>query len=189
MDQPILETERLILRPFVDGDAPRIAELAGDKSVADTTLRIPHPYSDAMALEWIGTHKAVRNDDLALFYAVDLKESGELVGSTGIDIDFPHSRATIGYWIGRGYWNKGYATEAASILFTYVFDVMKFHKVDSHHFVRNPASGRVLEKLGMKREGLLRGHIKKSGAWEDIIEYGILDHEYKQLESSLQRSG
>jgi len=173
----------------VDGDASLIAELAGDKAIADTTIRIPHPYSEAMALEWIGTHKSIRVDELALFYAVDLKESGELVGSAGIDIYFQHGRATIGYWIGREYWNKGYATEAASILLGYVFDVMKFHKVDSHHFARNPASGRVLEKLGMKREGLLRGHIKKSGVWEDIIEYGILDHEYGQLASSLQRSG
>ena len=142
-----------------------------------------------MALEWIGTHPAIRDKGLALFYAIELKESGELVGSTGIDIDVLHSRADIGYWIGREYWNKGYATEAAARLMGYVFNVLKLHKVASHHFARNSASGRVLEKLGMKHEGLLRAHIKKSGAWEDIVQFGILDTEYEQLDTGLQRSG
>lgn len=189
MEQPTLETERLILRPFVDGDAPRIAELAGDESIADTTLRIPHPYNAAMALEWIGTHQAIRDKGLALFYAIDLKETGDLVGSTGIDIDFLQSRADIGYWTGREYWNMGYATEAASRLLGYVFTVLKLHKVASHHFASNPASGRVLEKLGMKHEGLLRAHVKKSDTWEDIVQYGLLDNEYEQLGTGLQRSG
>ena len=181
MEQPTLETERLILRSFVDSDAPRIAELAGNAEIADTTLRIPHPYTAGIASEWIGTHQAMLDKGLALFYAIDHKERGELVGSTGIDIDFLQSRADIGYWIGREYWNRGYATEAAERLLGY--------GVVSHHFARNPASGRVLEKLGMKREGLLMAHIRKSGRWEDIVEYGILDTEYEQLETGLQRSG
>ncbi len=189
MEQPILETERVLLRPFVDIDAPRIAELAGDKAVSDTTLRIPYPYSEAKALEWIGTHQSIRDRELAIFYAIDLKESVELIGSVGIDVEIVHSRATIGYWVGREYWNMGYATEAASILLEYVFNVMKYHKVDSHHFVQNQASGRVLEKLGMKREGFLREHIMKSGSWRDIVEYGILDSEYKQINTGTKRSG
>lgn len=189
MEQPILETERLILRPFVDGDAPRVAQLAGDKTVSDTTLRIPYPYSEAMVLGWIGKHGSIRDRGLALFYAIDLKESAELVGSIGIDVYLIDSRATIGYWVGKNYWNRGYATEAGSILLEYVFNVMKFHRVDSHHFARNEASGRVLEKLGMKREGLLREHILNSGSWEDVIEYGILDSEYEQIETGLKRSG
>ena len=189
MQQPILETERLILRPFVDGDAPRVAELAGDKAISDTTVRIPHPYSEEEALLWIGRHKSIRDKGLALFYAVDLKESLELIGSTGVDVDHIHSRGTIGYWIGREYWNRGYATEAASLLLEYLFNVLKLHKVDSHHFARNLASGRVLEKLGTKREGLLREHISKSGSWEDVVEYGILENEYNLVETDLQRSG
>ena len=189
MEQPTLETERLILRPFVDSDAPRIAELAGEAEIADTTLRIPHPYTARMASQWIGTHEAIRDKGLALFYAIDHKERGELVGSTGIDIDLLQSRADIGYWIGREFWNRGYATEAAEKLLGYAFTVLRLHKVVSHHFARNQASGRVLEKLGMKREGLLRAHLRKSEAWEDLVEYGILDTEYEQLEAGLQRSG
>ncbi len=186
MEQPVLETERLILRPFVDLDAPRVAELAGDKAISDTTLRIPHPYTEAMVLAWIGRHQSIRDNGLAIFYAIDLKESSELIGSIGIDADHIHSRATLGYWIGREYWNRGYATEASSIMLEYVFNVMKFHKVDSHLFSRNEASGRVLEKLGMKREGLLREHILKSGSWEDIIEYGILNSEYEQITTGIE---
>ena len=125
MEQPVLETERLILRPFVDGDAARISELAGDEAIADTTLRIPHPYSEEMALEWIGTHRSIRDKGLALFYAIELKESSELIGSVGIDLDPIHDRGEIGYWIGKDFWNSGYATEAASMLVAYSFDGLK----------------------------------------------------------------
>jgi RimJ/RimL family protein N-acetyltransferase len=189
MDQPTLETERLILRSFVENDAPRISELAGDAEISDTTLRIPHPYTSEMAAEWIGTHETIREKGRALFYAIDLKSSGGLIGSTGIDIDLPHSRAEIGYWIGKEFWGRGYATEAAGRLLEYVFAVLKLHRATAHHFARNPGSGRVLEKLGMKREGHLRSHILKSGVWEDIVQYGILHNEYERLETDLQRSG
>jgi RimJ/RimL family protein N-acetyltransferase len=186
VEQPVLETERLILRPFVDIDAPRVSELAGEEVISDTTLRIPHPYSEEMALAWIGRHQSIRDRGLAIFYAIDLKESIELIGSVGLDVDQMHNRATLGYWIGREYWNRGFATEASSMLLEYAFNVMRLHKVDSHLFLRNEASGRVLEKLGMKREGYLRDPIWKSGSWEDIIEYGILDSEYKQIKTGLE---
>jgi len=186
--QPTIETERLVLRPFVEGDATRISELAGDEAIADTTLRIPHPYSEAMALEWIGTHQRIRDRGLALFYAIDLRNSGELIGSNGLEIDPLNSRADIGYWIGREYWKTGYATEAAAGLLGFAFNSLKLHKVTAHHFARNEASGRVLEKLGMKREGFLRAHVRKSGVWEDIVEYGILDNEYERIGTGLKRS-
>jgi len=180
MKQPVLETDRLILRPFAAGDAARISGLAGDAAVADTTLRIPHPYTVEMASDWIDTHDTIREKGIALFYAVCLREGGELIGSTGIDIDFPQGRAEIGYWIGQEYWGKGYATEAAGRLMEYSFTELKLHKVTAHHFARNGASGRILEKLGMRREGTLKEHIRQSGKWEDIIQYGILEKEYQR---------
>ena len=189
MEQPVLKTERLILSPFVDGDAQRLSELAGDKAVSDTTLRIPYPYDVIEALEWIRSHEAIRNRGLALYYAIILKDSCELIGSTGIDIELPHGRAELGYWTGREFWKRGYATEASAKLLDYSFAVLKLHKVSAHVFASNLASGRVLEKLGMTQEGLLRDHIKKSDVWEDIVEYGILEDEYSQLENDLQRSG
>jgi RimJ/RimL family protein N-acetyltransferase len=188
MEQPVLETERLILRPFEERDAPRISKLAGEKVISDTTLRIPHPYSEARALEWIGSHEEIRDIGRALFYAVELKDKDLLIGSVGIDIDNAHSRAEIGYWIGKDYWNEGYATEAAAKLLEYSFNELGFHKVTAHHFERNRASGRILEKLGMKREGLLRSHIRNAGEWEDIVQYGILDVEYEEA-GGTQRSG
>ncbi len=189
MEQPVLETERLILSPFVDDDAQRLSELAGDKAVSDTTLRIPYPYDVTEALEWIRTHAKIRERELALYYAVILKDSGELIGSAGIDIELPHGRAELGYWTGREFWRNGYATEASAKLLSHSFAVLKLHKVSAHVFASNLASGRVLEKLGMSREGHLRDHIRKSDVWEDIIEYGILEDEYRRLENDLQRSG
>jgi RimJ/RimL family protein N-acetyltransferase len=189
MKQPVLETDRLILRSFVEDDAVRISELAGDRAVSDTTLRIPHPYSVEMAIEWIGTHQRLRDRDKALFYAIDLKDSGLFIGSTGLDLDLAHGRAEIGYWIGKEYWSRGYATEASMRLLEFAFTELKLHKVTAHHFERNTVSGHILEKMGMIKEGLLRSHIRNAGEWEDIVEYGILEREYRKLASGLQRSG
>ena len=179
MDQPLLETERLVLRPFTAGDAGRVSELAGDAEIVDTTLRIPYPYTEEMASRWIGTHDSMREDGFALFYAVCLRGGGELIGSTGIDIDPPHRRAEMGYWIAREHWGKGYASEAAARLLAHAFSALRLHKVTAHYFARNEASGRILEKLGMKREGTLKDHIRKSGKWEDIIMCGILESDYR----------
>jgi RimJ/RimL family protein N-acetyltransferase len=178
MNQNPLDTERLLLRPFERADAGRTAELAGDEVISDTTIRIPHPYTETMAAEWIETHASIRENGLALFYAIELKVSGELVGSVGLDLDFVNGRADMGYWIGKEFWGSGYATEAASRLLRHAFMELKLHKVSAHHFARNPASGRVLEKIGMKREGLLKEHVRNSGRWEDIVQYGILESDF-----------
>jgi ribosomal-protein-alanine N-acetyltransferase len=179
MKQKRLHTERLLLRPFTASDASRTAELAGDPEISDKTIRIPHPYTEEMAAEWIASHASIREEGTALYYAIELVERGGLIGGAGLDLDTQNDRADMGYWIGRNYWGSGFATEACSRLVEYAFDDLKLHKVTAHHFSGNPASGRVLEKIGMKREGILRAHVRKSGAWEDIVQYGMLDSEFR----------
>jgi RimJ/RimL family protein N-acetyltransferase len=78
-------------------------------------------------------------------------------------------------------WGKGYATEAGRAAVRFGFEHLGLNKIWSCHMVRNPASGRVLAKLGMKREGLLRQHVRKNEAFEDVVARGLLREEWEKL--------
>ena len=174
MNQPTLNTQRLILRPFKLSDAKEVKRLAGDRAIADTTLHVPHPYEDGIAEGWINTHAPkYASGDLAVF-AIILRSDNTLVGAVGITISQPSNRADLGYWIGVPYWNQGYCTEASKCLIDFAFNTMNLHRVTAYHLARNPASGRVMQKLGMIQEGLLRDHTYRWGKHEDLIAYGLL---------------
>lgn len=171
--RPTTETERLILRPFEMSDAARVQALAGDADVASTTLRIPHPYEDGLAELWIESHP----DKIAegeIIFALVLKTDATLIGAMGLVVNRDHENAELGYWIGKPYWNHGYATEAARAAVAYAFSVVRLRRVFAHHFSRNVASGRVMKKIGMKHEGRQRQHVKKWGKFEDVELYGII---------------
>ena len=159
-------------------DAASVQKLAGDREIADTTLRIPYPYEDGMAQEWISTHSALREQEKEIIFAIVLKDDDELVGSISLSIDRPNESAELGYWIGKPFWNNGFASEAARAILAYGFGELNLNRIHAHHFKRNPASGRVLQKAGMKHEGCLRQHVKKRNAFEDIVVYGLLREEY-----------
>ena len=175
---PTLYTERLVLRPFTLADAPDVQRLAGDRDIASTTCAIPHPYEDGMAEEWISTHKARYEEGTGINLAITLKDTHKsektiLIGSTNLRIDPTEKIAELGYWIGKPYWNCGYATEAANVIVTYGFDVIGLTSIHAFYLKRNPASGRVLEKIGMQFEELFPKGAEKWGVMEDLVKYSI----------------
>jgi len=177
--QPTLQTQRLILRPFTLADAPQVQRLAGDRAVAATTATIPHPYGDGVAEAWIGRHSENFQKGGNIDFAIELREEHTLVGAIGLMAISPeHSRAEMGYWIGKPWWGGGYATEAAGATLTYAFDTLGLNRVFAVHFHGNPASGRVMRKIGMRHEGCLRQHFRKWGELQDEEIYGILKSEY-----------
>ena len=177
-DQPTIQTNRLILRPFTVDDAPHVQRLAGDRAVAETTLLIPHPYPDGAAEQWIGTHEATFEKGEGVVFAITGREDGALLGAISLDIRPAHRRAEMGYWIGKPYWNQGYATEAAAAMLGYAFNRLELNRIHAEHFGQNLASGRVMAKIGMKREGVLRRHMFRWGRFVDAVLYGILRSEY-----------
>lgn len=177
---PSLETERLRLRPFAASDAPEVQRLAGDRDVAHPTLNIPHPYEDGMAEAWIVTHRESFAAGDTLTLAVTDKESGRLLGAIGLRLVPRFSHAEMGYWIGKPYWNRGYGSEAARAVLGYAFDVLQLHRIFARHMTRNPASGRVMQKIGMQYEGRMREHAMRWGQFEDLDYYGILRSEYDE---------
>lgn len=182
--QPTLTGARLVLRPFSLQDAPTVQALAGAREVASTTLTIPHPYGDGVAEAWIETHApAYDAGTLASFAVVEITPR-QLVGAIGLSIRAAHERAELGYWIGVPFWNRGYATEAAAMALRFGFQELGLNRVFAQHLVRNPASGRVMQKVGMTYEGRLRRHVRRWGAFEDLDQYGILADEWRLRETS-----
>jgi RimJ/RimL family protein N-acetyltransferase len=181
MQQPTLETPRLLLRPFTIADAPAVQRLAGTREIADTTLNIPHPYPDGAAEQWIATHPENFANGTAASFAIVLRASSALCGAISLHIEQRHQHAELGYWLGVDYWNQGYATEAATALLGYGFTVLQLHRIYARHFTRNPASGRVMQKLGMTFEGIQREHVLNGSQFEDLACYGILRRELTTL--------
>lgn len=176
---PTLETSRLILRPFTPADASDVQRLAGAKEVAATMLRLPHPYEDGMAEQWISTHQESFDRGQTVDLAITLRDGGTLVGCVGLILNMQHKRGELGYWVGVPYWGKGYCTEAVEAMVRYAFEVLCLNRVYAWHMVRNPASGRVMQKVGMKPEGVQRQQILKLGRFEDVASYGLLRSEYR----------
>ncbi len=175
--QPVLRTARLRLRPFTAADAPDVQRLAGDPAVSDTALDLPHPFEDGMAEAWIGTHAAGISAGTLYIFAITSAESGTLLGAAGLMIEPGHRRAELGYWLGADFWGRGYATEASGAVIRHGFEQLDLHRIHASHLVRNPASGRVLQKLGMRREGRLRQHAWHRGGFEDLALFAILRDE------------
>jgi ribosomal-protein-alanine N-acetyltransferase len=171
---PTLETERLVLRPFRPGDAAEVQRLAGEREIAAGTLTVPHPYPDGAAEEWIATHAANWAERKVLTLAVTTPGDDTLVGAVGLMLTMADRRAELGYWIGIPWWNLGYATEASRAIIDFGFASLGLHRIMAQHMARNPGSGRVMQKLGMQQEGILRQHTLKWGVFEDLVVYAVL---------------
>jgi RimJ/RimL family protein N-acetyltransferase len=187
---PVLETRRLRLRALRLEDAPAIETKAGDIAVADTTLAIPHPYPAGEARRWVASLREPIRQGRSAVFALVLKDPAEvglepdepgahdLVGCVGLGIELEMRRAEIGYWLEKSLWGRGLMTEAVREVLRFGFEECKLERVFCCHLTRNPGSGRVMEKAGMRCEGLQRQHVVKWGRREDVKLYGALREEW-----------
>lgn len=179
-DLPSLVTERLILRPLAPEDATSIWQMAGDRDIAAQSTRIPHPYEKEDAVLWIESQKEECLKGTQLNFAITDRSNGTLLGIIGLlHINRDNETAEMGYWVGKTYWNRGYATEAVKAVLNYSFRILGLNRIYSHYMKKNPASGRVLAKCGFLHEGSLRQHVKKWGIFEDIEVCAILEAEFR----------
>lgn len=175
---PRLETDRLNLRNFSMDDCDDVTRMVDDPQIAANTIEIPHPYEYHMAADWIKSHRKNFNAGQGVVFAITCREAGNLIGAIGLTINSVDNKAEMGYWIGREYWNKGYATEAGKAVVAYGFDKLGLHRIFGKHLRRNLASGKVMQKVGMLYEGRLREDVKKNGELEDLELYGMLKADY-----------
>ena len=172
-----ITTERLILRPYEMSDAKRVCELCNNYNIYKSTLTLPYPYPIESALAWIPTHEENFKNDKSYEFAVTDNLTGELFGAIALSNNQKHKNGEIAYWIGEEYWGNGYATEALKAVIDFAFSEKGYHKVWGRFFATNPSSGKVMQKVGMVKEGVLAEHVIKEGKYEDLIFYGIVNRE------------
>ena len=178
--RPQFDTVRMNLRPFQMDDEAEVYRICKEKEIAAFTSTIPHPYPREQAEHWIKQHPENWRQGKSIVFALCLKENDRVIGSMGLTFCERDQNAELGYVVEKESWGKGYCTEAATGVLQYAFDSLALHKVHAHHMVNNPGSGRVLEKIGMKEEGYLRGHIRKWGVFHDVRCWGILASEFRK---------
>ncbi|HAF34868.1 GNAT family N-acetyltransferase [Sphingobacterium sp. UBA7038] len=170
-DFPQLVTERLILNAIDTTDIPQIVDYLQDKVYSDFTSNIPYPYRKEDAEYWLKLAEEAFANRKGFTFAIRNKDK-KLIGAIGLQ-DEGSDKAELGYWIAIPYWNNGYVTEAAKAIIEFGFKELNFNKIFATYFPHNPASGKVMEKIGMKKEALLKQHLKKDGRYYDIPLYAI----------------
>ena len=142
-------------------------------------MTIPHPYPDGAAEAWIATHDPAWEARTLATFAIADRETDALRGAIGLMLAMPHLRAELGYWVGVPFWNRGYCTEAVRAILAFGFDTLRLHRIEARHLMRNPSSGRVMQKVGMTCEGVNRGAFLKGEMFEDAAIYAILRDEWR----------
>ena len=148
-----IKTERLVLRPLTLEDAPAFSKLASDYDIAKMTGSIPHPFPLFSAEFKIMYMRRQKERGLAYPYAIT-RNGRELMGVIDLFRSAPDAALEIGYWIGKPYWGQGLATEAAKAVIQEARDTLGVKALLAGAFVDNPASLRVLDKLGFRPTGV-----------------------------------
>ena len=174
----VLETERLILRKFEASDAPAMYKnWASDPEVTKFLMWPTHTseeVSKAVLESWVPCYK----DDNYYHWAIVLKEIGEPIGSMGaVQQDEAIGMAHIGYCIGRNWWHMGITSEALQAVMDFLFDEVGMNRIESRHDPRNPNSGKVMMKCGMKYEGTHRMADHNNQGICDAAYYALLKSE------------
>ena len=178
-EQPTLETDRLLLRPLLLQDDFFVRELANNPKLDSMNIWPLHGYGRQMARRWIGLKRVAWGDGTAAEFGIALKSGGELLGLVGLDaIDAVHASAELSFLLPERFWGQGYATEAAARLVRYGFEGLKLNRIYARHLASNNASARVLAKLGMVQEGLLRELARKGDAFHDVVMMALLRKEW-----------
>lgn len=173
-----IESNRLILRPFSMKDVQDVYLYASDDIVTKHLTWSPH-------VDISETEKMVKELYMNKpgIFAIELKSERKCIGCIDLRICAEHDKASFGYVLNRKYWNKGYMTEALKLIIDFAFSKLVLNRIESTHYVGNEASGRVMQKCGMKYEGTGLQEVKIKGIFRDVVHYAILREDW---ESSMQ---
>lgn len=175
-----IETARLDLRRLTlsdaemmfrnwtsDADVTRFLRWGAHKTIDDTK---------SMIQQWVDSYQ----HDSTYYWGMYLK-NGEMIGSIGINITSEYDyKGELGYKIGSRWWNQGYSSEAAKAVVDYMFQNTDIERISAFSSVKNPASSKVMEKIGMRHEGLLRHYYKTRDGFHDCVIYGIIRNEWER---------
>jgi ribosomal-protein-alanine N-acetyltransferase len=181
-NMPVLETEDLVLRRPVMSDVKDIFSYASDPEVARYVLWEPHRNLS----ETRSFVRFIRRRALAGYpssWVVILRKTGIVIGTIGFVWYSEENRsAELGYSFSRAYWNRGYATQALRAVVDAAFRSLPLNRLEAQHDIRNPASGRVMEKSGLRQEGILRDRIMNKGEYVNVALYAVLRSDWENAQ-------
>ncbi|NDV20729.1 GNAT family N-acetyltransferase [Pseudodesulfovibrio sp. JC047] len=169
-----LHSERCLLRPWRDTDAPRLTLIANTKAISwNTSYNFPYPFDLTAAHHAITANTTNAGTNIWQFAIL---QQDTIIGGCGATrgTDVQSHTATIGYWLGQDYWGQGIATEVLAVIVTYMQESTDIEQLTATGYGWNPASERVLSKNGFVKEGLRKGAVKKWGKTTDLWIYGRL---------------
>jgi ribosomal-protein-alanine N-acetyltransferase len=175
-DNERLETERLTLRKAAKSDAPDMLEYASDEDTVKYLNWAGAKTIDEVMAGIIGFHWSRPG-----VWVIELKENKKCIGAIDIRLEPGHEKSEAGYVLNRDYWNKGYMTEALTAVIDFCFGVLELNRVETYHYVGNEASGRVMQKCGMRFEGISVQSAKIKGVFRDVARYGLTKEQWCQL--------
>jgi RimJ/RimL family protein N-acetyltransferase len=181
----ILETNRLILRPFQNGDIQQFAEYRSDPNIAKYQSWNT-PFSLEKAAQLVAGSKPIYPSTPGGWHqiAIELKDGGDFIGDCVFHILPDDARqAEIGFTLARAYHGQGYATEAVTKLVDYLFGELQLHRIRATCDVENVASAKLLERVGMRREAHFIENIWFKGKWGSEYAYGLLRREWIKIPS------
>lgn len=167
-DNETIEAKNIILRKFKKSDAPDLLEYASDPQTLEY-------------LVWPGL-KTIEEAKASIYnyywsragiYAIEFKENTKLIGCIDLRLNIPNEKANLGYVLNRSYWGKGLMREALAAIIEICFGKLELNRAEAGHFAGNEASGKVMEKCGMLKEGISVQSQKVKGVFRDEVHYGI----------------
>ncbi len=172
----MLKGEKCVLRPLRMEDAKILSEIANDIEVRDYLSNV-FPYTEIVEENFI---KSLSSQKVPTDIVFGIEIDGKLIGTVGIHrINWASRNGYLGIAIfDKGFWNRGIGTEATSLILKYAFEYLNLHKILLEVYEYNERAIRVYEKLGFKREGILRKNHYLKGKYYDVIVMGILQEEY-----------
>jgi [ribosomal protein S5]-alanine N-acetyltransferase len=180
-DIPVLETERLILRKITLDDLEDMFEYGSDEEVSRYVTWDTHKTTNDTK-DFIEFVLSKYEKGKVAPWGIELKETGKLIGTVDFVSWSPdHNNAEIGYVLSRAYWGMGITTEAAYELIRFGFEHMELVRIQARCFLKNIGSERVMEKLGMTFEGIVRKGMFAKGKHQDLKLYSILKEEFMRL--------
>jgi RimJ/RimL family protein N-acetyltransferase len=172
----IVVNDQVHLSEFRSPDKPALVQHLNDRDIYDRTLRIPSPYTDASADDWLAlVAKITEQQGRPVQFAVRSADDA-LIGGCGFD-GFQAGKshlAEVGYWLAKPYWGRGIMTAVVQRLCQHAFEEFGLVKITAHVFPHNQASARVLAKCGFQEEGFLRKHFLKGGQFVDARLFALL---------------
>lgn len=180
---PTLETERLVLRRMLLTDISDINEYASDPEVSRYLLWYPHASIDFTKRYLKLVDKKYKSND---FFDWAVTYNGKMIGTCGFSsLDVHNNCGEIGYVLNRAFWGRELAVEAVGAVITFGFEVLGLNRIEARFMIENSASRRVLEKCGLKSEGVLREAIIAKGSYKDIEIFSMTATDYKKFTSKV----